>query len=86
MINNVLGALSFIGKGLSTQVVKQAPKYGAKMALGIGTEVAIYYGSNAIIKSINKNTGYRPEESLCDLKLDELNDHTIEIKAYKGLR
>ena len=50
----LLGALKVAGKGIGGQLIKQAPKYGAKVLLGTGAEVAIFLASNAIINQIKE--------------------------------
>lgn len=44
----------WMAQRLGKQIVIQAPKYGAKLILGVPVEVGIYYGSKAIIKKIEE--------------------------------
>ena len=44
--------VKIIGKQVGKQIARQAPKYAAKALLSIPCEVAVYFGSKAIIKVV----------------------------------
>ena len=48
----LLSVAKLAGKSIGGQLIKQAPKYGAKVILGTGAEVAIALASHAIINQI----------------------------------
>lgn len=84
MIKMILGATAITaGKKVGEQLVKQAPKYIAKAALGTVAETAIFFGSDALIKKIKSEKQIVPEQNLYSEKVSELG---ITICAYKGLR
>lgn len=43
-----------MARQLGEEIIEQAPKYGAKLLLGIPCEVAVYFASKAIIKKLEK--------------------------------
>lgn len=46
---------------LGRQIVRQAPKYGAKFVLGVPCEVGIFFGSQFLIKKIKEKNNIEEE-------------------------
>jgi hypothetical protein len=46
---------------LGRQIIRQAPKYGAKFVLGVPCEVGIFFGSQFLIKKIKEKQNIEEE-------------------------